>query len=574
VQTSEAEPPAQQLPSPPGDATPVEAISAAEERFEHWRKVVGAVAAPAAFALVYFVLLRHTALTPQGRRLSAILAAVGVLWVTETIPLPVTALLGASLCIVLGVSDARTVMAPFADPIIFLFMGSFMLARAMEIHRLDRRIALRFLAVPWVGGKPTRVLAGMGAVTAVLSMWVSNTATTAMMLPIALGVLVALHEVRVRGGLAPPGPLDARNWPFATGMMLMVAYAASIGGIGTKVGSPPNLITLGQLERVGITMSFFRWMAVMVPMLCVMYGVLFVLLYALHRGKPAPAADAARAKGDLSAGLAGYLRRERDRLGPWTPGQVNTLIAFAVAVTLWVMPGFIQATLPDKKPPATTQNAASRPAGLTERPAAATPPTRAERVAAFFGSKGQMPEAVVALLAALLLFALPVNLREGQFTLNWKQAANIDWGTLLLFGGGMALGELMFSTGVARALGDWAVAQTGAQGVWSLTAAMIVLGILLSEATSNTASAVMLSPVAISVATQMGVSPIPPALGACLGASYGFMLPVSTAPNAIVFGSGLVPISRMMRAGILFDLIGAVVIWAGLRVLLPAMGLA
>ena len=185
-----------------------------------------------------------------------------------------------------------------------------------------------------------------------------------------------------------------------------------------------------------------------------------------------------------------------------------------------------------------------------------------------------MPEAVVAVVAALLLFVLPTDVRRGKFTLTWGQAVQIDWGTLLLFGGGIALGEMMFTTGVARALGDWAVARTGAESVWAVTAAMIVLGIVLSETTSNTAAATMLAPIAISMSLRLGVSPIPPALGACLGASFGFMLPVSTPPTAIVFGSGMVPIVKMMRAGILFDLAGAVIIWAGLRVLLPALGLS
>jgi sodium-dependent dicarboxylate transporter 2/3/5 len=523
-------------------APPGEVISAAEERFEHWRKLSGAVLAPIAFGLA-LLLLQHTGLTPQGKRLSAILVLTGVLWVSEALPLPVTALLGAMMAILMGVADARTVLSQFAHPIIFLFMGSFFLARAMEIHRLDRRVALRILAVPWIGGHPARVLAAMGLITAVISMWVSNTATTAMMVPIAIGILTALHEVRVRAGLAKPGPLDARSWPFATGMLLMIAYGASIGGIGTKVGSPPNLITMGHLEKAHVQLSFFTWMKVMVPMLALMFVVLFALLFVLHPDKPR---RTRRDESDTEAsGLLAYLRHERDRLGPWTRGQVNTLIAFAVAVSLWVLPGVLQAAFPQKQ-------------GLID----------------FFGKSGPLPEEVVGLLGGLLLFVLPTNLREGKFTLTWPDAVRIDWGTLLLFGGGLALGELMFKTGVADALGHWAVGYAGGQGVWGLTAAMIVLGIVLSETTSNTAAATMLAPVAVAVSTAMHVSPIPPALGVCLGASYGFMLPISTAPNAIVFGTGLVPITRMMRAGVLFDLIGAVVIWVGLRVMLPLLGLA
>jgi sodium-dependent dicarboxylate transporter 2/3/5 len=548
-------------------ATPSEMLSPAEERFERWRRTSGAILAPLAFVLVYFVLLRDSTLGEQGKRLSAILATVAVLWITETIPLPVTAILGASLCVLLGVADAEKAFSGFANPMIFLFLGSFILARAMSIHRLDRRIALGFLSLKSIGGRPGAVLAGLGAVTALLSMWVSNTATTAMMLPIALGILTALHTVRVRSGLAS-GPLDARRWPFATGMLLMIAYAASIGGIGTKVGSPPNLITLGHLEKIaGRNITFFKWMAVMVPMLAVMGVVLFFLLYTLHpdRSRRDTTKAAPDREPDVEArGLASYLQLERERLGPWTAGQRNTLVAFALAVTLWILPGFLQAFAEEDKPKATS---------TTQVTSAPSAPTPLKRAVAFFGTKGQMPEAVVALIAALLLFVLPVNLKHGQFTLTWSQAVGIDWGTLLLFGGGIALGDLMFQTGVAKALGDWAVAKTGAQSMWALTAAMIALGIFLSETTSNTAAATMLAPIAISMALNLKVSPTPPALGACLGASYGFMLPVSTPPNAIVFGSGLVPITKMMRAGMIFDVVGFGIIWTGLRLLCPPLGL-
>ena len=557
------------------DPTPREMLSAAEERFERWRRISGAVLAPLAFALVYWVLLRESTLSPHGRRLSAILAATAVLWMTETLPLPVTAVLSACLCVLLGVADAQRVFAPFANPMIFLFLGSFILARAMHIHQLDRRIALGFLSLDFIGGRPARVLAGMGAVTALLSMWVSNTATTAMMLPIALGILTALHSVRVQTGAAAAaaGPLDARTWPFATGMLLMIAYAASIGGIGTKVGSPPNLITLGQLEKADIHISFFKWMALMVPLLAVMAIALFLLLHLLHPSRDEPGARRSSTSDAETTGLAAYLATERARLGAWTPGQRNTLIAFTVAVTLWILPGFLQALAQEDPKPAAAA-AATTPATRTTQPSGpATGDSGLKRAVAFFATKGQMPEAVVALLAALLLFVLPTDLRRGKFTLTWSQAVNIDWGTLLLFGGGIALGELMVDTGVDKALGRWAVARTGASSMWALTGAMIALGIFLSETTSNTAAATMLAPLAISMAKSLGVSPIPPALGACLGASYGFMLPVSTPPNAIVFGSGLVPITRMMRAGIIFDVMGFFIIWAGLRLLCPALGL-
>ena len=425
-----------------------ESLSPAEERFELWRRRLGFILAPIAFVATYFLTRGH--LSYQGAALSAILASVAVLWITESFPLPISALLGALLCIMFGVADSRTVLLPFADPIVFLFIGSFMLANAMMLHRLDRRIALAFLSMRWVGGRPIRVMATLGFVTAFLSMWLSNTATTAMMFPVALGILEALHAARSGDQRTP---VSSRSWPYATGLMLMVAYAASIGGIGTPVGSPPNLIAIGHLKKnAGVDISFFQWMAVMVPILAVMYLVLAALLYGLHR----PARQEAHASAEER--LAAYLRAERARLGPWTAGQVNTAIAFGVAVILWMLPGVAEL---------------------------AWGPTHAWTN--FI--KARLPESGVALLVACTLFCLPTNLRKFEFTLTWKQAVTIDWGTILLFGGGLALGSLMIETGVAKSFGNSLTAAMGVNSVWGLTAAAIFIGIVLSETTSNTAAA-------------------------------------------------------------------------------------
>ena len=512
--------------SSPGASVPSEEVlSPAEERFDRYRKSAGAVLAPLAFAVVY-LFLHDSGLKPEGRRLAAILSAISVLWVTEVVPLPITAILGAVLCIVLQVADATTVLAPFADPIIFLFIGSFILARVMMVHGLDRRVALGLLSLRWIGASPMRVLGGMGLVTALISMWVSNTATAAMMLPIALGILQALAPAEAEGG-------RLQSWPYATGMMLMVAYAASIGGIGTPVGSPPNLIGIALIRNLaGVDISFFKWMGLALPMFAIMGTALLLLLYFLHRPNAAVTG---------SHDLGRYLRSERQKLGPWTAGERNTIIAFIVAVTLWILPGVASLVWGSGAPGVKLLSA-------------------------------RLPESVVALIAVVLLFVMPVNLREGRFTLTWSEAVKIDWGTILLFGGGLSLGTLMFKTGVAHAFGAQLTALTGADSVWAMTAVSIVIGILLSEITSNTASANMVIPVVIALGQAAGVNPVPAALGATFGASYGFMLPVSTPPNAIVYGSGLVPITRMIRAGIIFDVLGFFIIFAGLRVLCPLLG--
>jgi sodium-dependent dicarboxylate transporter 2/3/5 len=373
-------------------------------------------------------------------------------------------------------------------------------------------------------------MVGLGTATALVSMWVSNTATTAMMLPIGLGLLQAMHATR---GAA--GNESLRDWPYATGMMLLIAFAASIGGIGTPVGSPTNFISIGLIRSLArVEISFLRWMALAVPMVFVMAAALFLLLRVLH-----PAGAIGRSD---SGNLRQYLAQERAALGKWTRAQFNTLAAFALAVTLWTLPGFLSIALPKGHP-------------LLE----------------FFQSR--LPESVAALAAAGLLFVLPINLRQGRFTLTWEDAVQIDWGVVLLFGGGMSLGTLMFQTGVADAMAHGITGFTGSGSLWTVTAAAIAIGIVVSETTSNAASANMVIPVVIALAQTAGVNPVAPALGACFGASFGFMLPVSTPPNAIVYGSGLVPISKMMRAGIVFDVLGFFTILVMLRILGPLLRL-
>jgi sodium-dependent dicarboxylate transporter 2/3/5 len=512
--------------------------------FEKWRKRAGVVLTPLAFLLVYHWC---SSLPPEGRSLSAILAAIAMLWISEIIPLAVSALFGAVLCVLLGVTDARSALAYFADPIVFVFIGGFIIARAMTVHGLDKRIALGLLSIPWIGTSPVRIMAGIGLVAALMSMWVSNTAVAAMMLPIALGVLDTLHRLQVARGTSREDQ-DVHEWPFATGMMLMIAYGSSVGGIGTPIGTPPNLIGIGLIRSAtGVDISFFRWMALAIPLFLVMGIILFFLLYALHpvhprNRKEKQSPEPKTSSGDLGSQLLVFIRGEREKLGPWTRGQINTLIAFGVAVTLWILPGILQIPL-----------------------------IRVPWLAHWLNT--HLPESIVAILAAILLFMLPISLSQRKFTLSWPEAVRIDWGTILLFGGGLTLGSLMFKTGVSEAMGYALTNRLGIHTVWLLTGLSIILSILLTEVTSNTAAANMIIPVVIAIAQSAHVSPLPPALGACLGASFGFMLPVSTPPNAIVYGSGMILLPKMLRAGILLDVIGFFVVWVGLYILCPLLGL-
>jgi len=360
-------------------------------------------------------------------------------------------------------------------------------------------------------------------------MWISNTATTAMMFPIGLGIIYTMADiVSDKTGK----PIDPTRLRFGTGMMLMAAYASSVGGIGTPVGTPPNLIGIAMIEKfVKVKIPFFQWMLLAIPIMGLMFIVLFVLMYFLNKPEV-----------KTIEGSHEYVKREKEKLGKWTQGQINSLIAFGVAVVLWVIPGFLAVIYG-------TQSS----------------------IAKAYNSK--MPESIAALIAAGLLFILPTDWKNREFTISWRQATRIDWGTLLLFGGGITLGNLMFETKLADAIGKGLLGLSGATSVWGITFAAIFIAILVSEATSNTAAANMVVPVMISLAMAANVNPIPPAIGATLGASWGFMLPVSTPPNAIVYGSGMVPITKMIRAGIFFDIAGAILLWFGLRVMLPIVGL-
>lgn len=505
-----------------------ETLTPAEKKFELLRQRIGLLLGP--LVLIGLLLKSIPGLEPKAHTLAAIIGFVVVYWITEAIPIPVTALLAAVLCVVFGVADAKPVFAPFADPAIFLFIGSFVMAEAMIVHRLDKRFAYRIMSFSWVGDSTARLLFIYGAIAAFISMWVSNTATTAMMFPIGLGLISTLSDIT---GKQPGERMESRTSRYGVGMMLMASYAASAGGIGTPVGTPPNLIGIAMIEKYAqVKIPFFQWMTFAVPLLVVMYGVLFTILYWLH--KP----EVKHVEGSHA-----FVLRELNEMGSWTAGQRNTMIAFFVMVVLWIVPGILAVFIGVDAPVYKAYNK-------------------------------MIPESVAALIGAVLLFLMPVNWKKREFTLHWPQAVRIDWGTLLLFGGGLTLGNLMFETKLAEFVGRELLNFSHASSSWGITFAAIFIAILVSETTSNTASANMVVPVMISLCQAAGVNPIPPAIGATIAASWGFMLPVSTPPNAIVYGSGLIPILKMIRAGFLFDILGGLLIWVGLRILLPIAGLA
>lgn len=499
-----------------------------EGALERWRRRGSLIAGPLMAILCWSLPLpdwcaaQHLPpLSPEGHRLIGVMVWVMCYWVGEALPLPATALLGAVLATLLGIAPAKEVLAPFAHPLIFLFLGSFILARAFQVHRLDRRLVLAVLSLRGVGNRPGRLLVALGAVAAFLSMWMSNTAVAAMLFPLGLGLVGMVEEL---WGETP----SARRYGIA--LMLMVAYAASVGGLATPIGTPPNLITIGYLkELANIPLGFLSWMLITLPVTLAVFIVVSLTLRLLFPW----------AEGRLE-GVEALLEQERSGLGPWTPGQRNTLLAFAVALTLWLALGLAEFASPQAV------------------------------WAAFL--KEHLSEGTVALLAALLLFLLPVDWRQGRFTLTWREAVEIDWGTLLLFGGGLALGDLLFKTGVASLLGQAILRGLGVRSAWGLTGLVTLFGTLFTEFTSNTAAANMLIPVVLATAREAGFDPLPAALGACLGINLAFVLPISTPPNAIVYGSGRVPLTAMAKAGLLLDLSCWLTVWGLLRLLDPTLG--
>ncbi len=497
-------------------------LSPAEERFEKARRTIGLFLAPV--VTVVFLLL-PLGLEPAQQTLSAVLLGVIVLWVSEAVPIPIGGLIGVAAIVVLQVAPADDVLAPFGSSTVFTFIGAFILAQAMLKHGLARRFAFRILALPRVGRSTAGVIVAFGAITALLSAFVSNTATVAMLLPTALGILGVIAKLMQDRGVVAED-FDPLRIRVGAALMLMLAYGASVGGLLTPVGSPPNLIGRAAIEEAtGERISFAQWVAVAAPICLLMFVVLAVVLLLLN-------------KPEISRidGVTEYVAQQRAELGPLSRAERNTLVAFGTTVALWIAPGVVALV--------------------------------AGNDSEIYGAvSDRLDEGVVAVLGASLLFLLPVDWERREFTLRWSDAQDIDWGTIVLFGTGIIFGTLLGDTGLAGTIGNGASGALGLTSIIAITVFAAVLAVLVSETTSNTASAAVVVPIVIPIAVAAGVNPFVPALAATFAASFGFMLPVSTPQNAVVYGSGAVPITKMIRSGITFDVLGVVLI----IILLPLM---
>lgn len=481
-------------------------------RFDQIRARVALIIGPLLF---FSILAAPLPLSQEAHRLAAVMALTVTFWIGEPIPVWATALAAPTLALAIGafpsgkgVAGVLQIYKKFFDPILLLFVGGFLIAKALEIHGIAQRIARRIININALSATPARTIIGVGICTWFLSMWTTNTAVTALMLPIALGILKAWNE-------------NKSGRPVAHAMVLMLPFSATVGGLATPIGTAPNLIGIAALREAGIELSFAQWMLYGMPMSVLMLGALAILL-TRRLSKESSSASGATAE---------VAQPKPARL---TAVQRTAVISFVTAIALWLISGLCPLW-----------------GGQT-----------AQAIC-----KKYFSESLVALYAAaLLLIPLPFKPRA----LALKEVIRINWGTIVLMGGGLALGDLMGRTGLAEAIGKGVVEGIGLSSPLALIAVTTGLAILLSEIGSNTATAAMLVPVTIGIAQSAEVDPKWLVLAVVFGCSFGFMFPISTPPNTIAYGTGLITIPTMARRGSVFDLIGFLIVvgWIGILSLL------
>jgi sodium-dependent dicarboxylate transporter 2/3/5 len=426
-------------------------------------------------------------------------------WVTEAVPFPVTALLPLILFPLSGVMPMSQSAVPYANPIIFLFMGGFFIALALEKHRLHERIALNLIKLTGTSGNG--IILGFMMATAFISMWISNTATAMMMMPIALSVvkLIIPNKDEIRDGLVTA----ERN--FALGLMLVVGYAATLGGLATIIGTPPNVVFVGLLNDFnGQKISFGQWMLVGVPVALVLLTSNYLIVTRILFPN----------KIDKIKGSDELIKNKLSDLGSLRKEEKLVLSIFLTTSFFWI-----------------TQDAINH----------------------FIVGAEILNDTNIAMAGGLLMFVVPVDMKKLTFILEWKDTKNMAWGILILFGGGLCLAEGLNETGIIQFIGSWIVSQTD-YTIWFILV-LIIISVALSEMMSNVALVNIFVPVIFGIAQGLNINPILLALPVTLSASIGFMFPIATPPNAIVFSSGYIRIKDMMRAGFLLNIASIIIVW-------------
>ncbi len=465
--------------------------------------------------LLLLILPEPADMQPQAFHVAAVAVLMAVWWITEAIPIPATALLPIILFPVLGVQDGGTVTMSYANHLIYLFLGGFLIAVTVEKWNLHRRIALHTIRL--VGVTPNRIILGFMLATAFLSMWISNTAATMMMMTIGMAVL---DQVKYRLSLQPDFTVDTAqgHFRFGTALMLSIAYSASIGGVATLIGTPPNAILAGVVENTyGYTITFAGWMVFGLPLSVIMLIVCW--LYLTRIAFPSEI--------DQLPGGRETLNNEIRQLNPMSRGELSVLIVFVMVAVMWICRGLVDSSRFD-----------------------------------------MVKDSTIAMAGGVLLFIIPVNLRQREFLLDWNTAVKIPWDILVLFGGGFALAQGFNDSGLTNYLAHQLSALEGSS-LFIIILSVTAMVIFLTEITSNTATASLTLPVMGALAVTMQIHPFALMIPVAIAASFAFMLPVATPPNAIVFGSRYVNMPQMVRAGLWLNLIGMIIITLIVMVFLP-----
>ncbi|MCB1221898.1 MAG: SLC13/DASS family transporter [Planctomycetales bacterium] len=483
----------------------------------HWL----AIAAGPLLALLLVLFADLQPGQPAVTRMAAVALWMAIWWISEAVPLAVTALLPVAVFPLLSIMSGKQVATQYFNNVIFLFIGGFIIALAMQRWNLHRRIALGIIGL--VGQSPARLLLGFMLATAFLSMWISNTATTMMMVPIAMAVILRIDE----------GRQVASGRSFPTGLLLGIAYAASIGGISTLVGTPPNLSFL-RIHAISFPdapeISFTQWLLFAAPMCIVLLAAVWLFLFRLY-GQRQQAID------------AGVFEAERRQLGQVSREEWGVLSVFVGTALLWLTRSDITV-------------------GTLQLRGWASP----------LGLDGMVDDGTVAILMALLLFIIPSKRSDNGRLMGWEDTLQLPWGIVLLFGGGFALASGFKESGLSEWCGGQLSALSGVHPV-VMVLAICLLITFLTELTSNTATTEMILPVLAATAVAINVDPLLLMVPATISASCAFMLPVATPPNAIIFGSGRISMAEMARAGLLINLFAALLVTASVFLLGSLLGI-
>jgi len=478
----------------------------------HKIKVRGLILGPLLFAITYVALTSLTGLSAEACKVLATAAWMVAWWVTEAVHVAVTALVPMVLLPLLGVITVAQATSAYGNPVIYLFMGGFIIALGMEKHKLHERIALNMIRVTGTSGDG--IIAGFVLSTGLISMWISNTATAIMMLPIAVSVTQLVSSQLGSSGHSRKGYQN-----FATGLMLSIAYASSIGGMATIVGTPPNVVMVGLYRQsYQAELSFVEWIAIGLPVsVCIL-----VLCYAVITRVAFP--NHIRS----IAGSSALIKARLAALGPVSKPEKLVLVIFMLTAFSWIFRPYLNDWL----------------------------------VFLFYGKDASvaiLDDTVIAMVGGLLMFAVPTDLKKGEFILTWEDMQRLPWGILILFGGGLCLAGSLEDSGLIQLVGD-GITSWGNVELWILILVLSAISLFLTELMSNVALTTIFVPVVFGIADGFGYDPRVLAIPVTFAASCAFCMPISTPPNAILFASGHIRLIDMLRGGILLNILSLTVI--------------